>query len=229
MSIISRVFDHYQWVKGDWASTDWRPEAEGSDNPKATGNRNILSHDSYKGCLGACAMGVIHIDNDRDYYAINNYSSVRRKLQEGEKVSNNEYLGLFHSYLYAALDVACNTIWHMYAAGERESGNPAFLEINENGHYVLTINSDNQLPTVYGIVDWNDYATTSEAEVRKFFEFLSDHREYNQIRQLIMLPDYKLVTYAKGYIDSLPLEFLELDIGGYELRHYHRLKEANVI
>ena len=232
MSIVSRVFDKYQWIKGDWGSMAWEPEK--ALDGHASGFRNIESASNYDTCLGACAMGIIHIDTMRKRNDINECFAERMRAKEcvltsGMQLKNEEYTKLFISYLQAAIEVISNTVWNVYALEERNNDNPSFCETDFYGNYSLEVRQDEDLPTSYGIIEWNDRHTTKEEDVRDFMEILSIHREYVNARNMLMLPDFKLAPFAKGYIERLPLDFLDLPITGAEVRHYERLKGANVI
>ena len=232
MSIVSRVFDKYQWIKGDWHSLSWNPEV--NDYSEGEGYRSNQTAENYTTCLGACAMGIIHIDTGRKTYGIADMYDTRQRAKEanntaGMQLKDAEYCELFVCYLQAAIEVISNTTWHRYALLQRRSGNPAFCAVDYHDNYVLEILPEEMMPKSHGIVEWNDKHTTKEEDVREFFEVLSIHREYIDARNLMMKPDFQLVQYAKKYIESLSDEWLNKDIGGMETSHYLRLKGANVI
>ena len=205
------------------------------------GYRSTDSTDNYGTCNGVCAMGAIHVDMGRTYSRIHSQYEIIGKLRTqkeqerlGQAVTNPvtdvEYGMLMRSWLYAAADVAANTIWHRWAAQERTAGNPVLAKHDEYGNYRHEIRPESALPYYEGIISWNDDPQTTEEDLRDFFTVLSDHAEYRQARILCDLQDDELGRrYAKQFFNWRNEEEITYAPEGHQLLIYKTLKGANVI
>ena len=246
MSIVSRVFDKYQGIKGDWASASWDAEhlqftdAEGVTR-KGVGYRSNSSSENYSTCNGVCAMGAIHVDlgrptanNPQQYEIVANIVTQRQNQRLGIKPKNPvddvDYGMLLRSWLYAAADVAANTIWHRWAAVEKAAGNAVLNKTDGYGNYRHEIMDEEQLPYADGIISWNDDPQTSEEELREFFTILSDHAEYRQARILLDLNDEELGRrYGRPFFDWRTDDEIQRLPDSSAVLIYQTLKGANVI